>query len=383
MKKLSFFGVFTLGLAIFTMFFGAGNIVFPLILGRETGDKIPIAMLGFILSAVIVPILGVIATISYEGDYKKLVYSIGKIPGVLLIAACMLIIGPLGAAPRCIVISHSAISWHFPGLSLLIYSIFVGLFIFLLAYKESAVVDILGKILGPIKIILLTSIIILGLFSIKHLAPTPITQVSSFFSGFEKGYFTIDLLGGFFFANLIYMAIKRKEITDPKEMVHHGVLAGIIGGILLGLIYIGFGFVAAMYGPEVESVPPEQLLSAIAVKILGPNAGILANITVAVTCITTALALTTVFAEYLHRFVFRHKVSYSKTLLLAIVITVFMSNLGFAGIMKIIVPVALAIYPATIVLCLAGIAKQFWGFKYIKTTFFATLAITLFFQFII
>ena len=232
MKKL---GLLSLAIAVFAMFFGAGNIVFPLIIGREAGSAIPYAMLGFILTAVVVPIIGFVGTILFKGDYDKFFFKIGKIPALLVIALCMLIIGPLGAS-RCVIISYSAIQNYIP-FSLFYYTIIVALIVFILAIKENKVVAILGKFLGPVKIILLLTIILLVMISFHKIPSTNVSMSAGLFSGLKEGYFTLDLIGSFFFSHLIYttMAEQHKK-SSVRKIALLGVKAGILGGVFLAII---------------------------------------------------------------------------------------------------------------------------------------------------
>lgn len=377
--------IFALGLATFAMLFGAGNVVYPLALGRETGNMVFYSILGFILTAVIVPLLGLVTVMLFEGNYKHFLGTIGKIPGTFIALLCMVLIGPFACIPRCLVLSHAAIQWHISALSLFTYSIIASLLIFVLTLNKGRVIEVLGKFLGPIKLALLFSIATLGLISFSKFEPTSIGKLSAFLKGFNDGYFTLDLLCTIFFSALIYSALK-KQLTDEghgsnKNLIINGLKVCLIGGGLLGIVYVGFCLLAAMYGIHVYGVERAQLLSALTTYILGRHAGILANVTVAVACLTTAIALSTVFADYLFSEIFGERYGYRYALLITTVITFGMTNLGFEGIMKAIEPIVVVFYPALIVLCLVNAANKLWGFKYIKFAFFSTLLATLVFKY--
>ena len=127
---MQFMRVFSTGLAIFAMFFGAGNIVFPLMLGREVGSQMLFGVAGFILTGVLVPLIGLISSALFDGNYKKFLNMTGRIPGMLIALVCMLLLGPFGATPRCITLAHAALKWHVPQLSLFVFSIVVAVFVF-------------------------------------------------------------------------------------------------------------------------------------------------------------------------------------------------------------------------------------------------------------
>jgi len=188
-----------------------------------------------------------------------------------------------------------------------------------------------------------------------------------------------------FFSMLIYTALKKMlagdEKSSPRDLIVYGIKSSLIGGGLLGVVYLGFCTVAAMYGPHIHGIGRDQILSALTIKILGHGAGILANATVAITCLTTAMALTTVFADYVAHELTKSKIRYPYALLITTVITFAMSNLGFEGIMNFIEPIIVVLYPALIVLCLANIAYKAFGFKYIKLVVFASLIASLIFNY--
>jgi LIVCS family branched-chain amino acid:cation transporter len=370
------------GLAIFAMLFGAGNVVFPLALGRDVGDNILFALLGFCTSGVLIPVLGLVAGIMFDGDYKRFLATMGRIPGFIVALICMILLG-LFLAPRCITLSYAAVKWYFPDLSLFVFSLFAVILIFVATVRKNNVVGLLGRFLGPIKLSLLFSVIVLGI--LYPSAPRSVAMLSYevFFKGLKQGYLTMDLLATIFFSGLIISSIKHynkgKEISS-NQVAWLGLQAGIIGGLLLGVVYTGFCIVASMYSFQVIDVPADQLLSALATLILGPKAAVLANLTVAVACLTTAIALTTVFADYLCNDLFGGKIQYLYSLLATLFAVLVISNLGFSGIGRIVGPLAELFYPALIVLCLANIAKKLFKFEYIKTAVFTTFIINLLLQ---
>ncbi len=371
--------VFPLGLAIFTMLFGAGNVVFPLTLGRDVGDKVWFAIAGFFITAVLVPLLGLISAMLFEGNYKLFLAEMGKTAGVVVCFICMLLLGPV-LAPRCIVLSYSAVSWYLPNCPLVLFSLLTTILIFVLTLRKNSVVGLFGKVLGPLKLVLLFSIIILGLLSPLWLEPSAISSAGVFFKGLKEGYYTLDLLGTIFFASLIYGSIHSQmkknsnSDVDGKAIAKIGLKAGLIGGGLLGVVYLGFCFIAAMYGSHVYDVPQEKLLCALATLILGHKGGVLANMTVAIACLITAMALTTVFADYLSTDIFKGKVRYIHALLITVSIIFAMANLGFSGLMAVIEPVVVVGYPALIALALGNTAKKLFGFCWTKPLVYITFA---------
>jgi branched-chain amino acid:cation transporter, LIVCS family len=375
--------IIPIGIAIFAMLFGAGNIVFPLGLGRETTSQAFYAIIGFLITGIVVPLLGLIAASLFDGSYKKFLGTIGHIPGALVGTICMLLLGPLGATPRCVTVAYAAVKWHFPHLSVFVFSLVVAALVFVATMKRGRIVELLGKILGPIKLVLLLSIVIIGLLSPVTPTSSALSSLNSFLKGIIEGLGPLDLLATIFFSGLIVTAIKaqaRQEELSSRQILSIGIKAGIVGGCLLGVVYTGFCLLAAKYGALVNDVPKEQLLSVLTMCVLGPKASLLVNTTVTVACITTTIALTAVFADYLTHEVFLGRINYRYALLLTVVTTFAMANLGFAGVAHVIEPFAILCYPALITLSLANIAHVLWGFTYIRAvtflTFIATVVIT-------
>src|SRR3990167_8105997 len=208
--------ILLLGLAIFTMLFSSGNIVFSLILGRDVDSLINLSLLGFVVTAVLVPILGLSSVILLKGDYKKLLDYYGKTASFIIIFVIMVfLLGPMGSLTRGVIVSYAAFEYYVPSVPIWLYTFFFVILIYLCTYKESTVVELISKILGPIKLILLFAIIALGLFTLKAYEKSSFTPVMSVFHGFHEGYYTLDLLGTIFFAYLIYNGMQIK--FGPKK----------------------------------------------------------------------------------------------------------------------------------------------------------------------
>lgn len=379
--------IFSAGLAMFAMLFGAGNVIFPLALGRDVGSSVWPALAGFCLMSVFVPLLGIVSTVLYGGDYRKFLGTVGRVPGMIIALLCMVLIGPFGCIPRCVAVSYGAIQWYVPNVSLLLFSMLAGVIIFALTVRKNNIVGLLGRFLGPIKLCLLAAIIVLGLYFPAPAIVGGMSSLQAFSTGVFEGYGTMDLLGGIFFAGLVCSALRRgrkeddlsvqatteRRLEDPTVLAKMSVKAGLIGALLLGLIYGGFCLVSASYAASLHGVDRSQLLSTLARLILGDMGGGLANITVAISCLTTAVALTVVFTDYLRKEIFRDKVSYVQALCGTIIVACVMTNFGFSGIMALIYPAVSIIYPALIVLAFVNVAHKLFGYKQVKVPVFMTL----------
>jgi LIVCS family branched-chain amino acid:cation transporter len=349
------------------MFFGAGNIVFPLAMGQFAQDQNIFAIIGFLITAVGVPFIGLISMTLFDGDYHRFFERIGKIPGFFIAFAIMGLIGPFGAMPRVIALSYSTSKIFVPNISLLYFSFFSCVLIFLLTYKRQRILDILGYVLTPLLLISLIILIVKGISSASEPLPSGLSSSNAFFHGLQLGYNTMDLMGAFFFSSVVILCLK-KELhpegqKDFRRLITMTLKASCLGAFLLALVYIGSSYVAAYNSEILKSVPPDEILATLSLQILGPYAGIVAVSAVALACLTTAIALAAVFAEYLHEDITFEKIGYVPCLIFTLIATFLMSTLNFSGIMNFLGPILIVCYPALIVLSVVNLMYKLYGFK--------------------
>lgn len=392
MKRQHAFFALSVGIAIFSMFFGAGNVVFPLLLGEQTGNQIGMALLGVSLTAVGAPLLGLFGCVLYQGDCKAFFYRIGAFPGLILVVLLMALLGPIGVMPRCFIVAYSAMESNFPNLPLSTFSIISGVIALLLIAKRNWVLPLLGKFLSPILILLLALIVGIGLYNLPELARSDFTPWGAFQTGLVSGYYMMDLLAALFFAISIWILLKEKwhtELSDHTKdpvLMRIYVIASLIGGACLAFAYIGLGVCAAGAQTVIQEAPPEQALSALAIHILGPGLAIAANSVIALACLTTVMSLAVAIGDVIHSEMEdtplgeRLRYRYDVMMVIIIGVTVAFTNMGFSKIMGFLGPIVTAVYPAIIVLTICNILHKLYGFKSIKLPFYAVLLITLLFQ---
>lgn len=382
MKNLLKSNTLMTGFATFSMFFGAGNVVFPLGIGQYAQDKNFFSILGLLLTAVGVPLLGLISMILFHGDYKKFFQRIGEVPGYLFSLFIMIIIGPFGASPRTIALSHATFDFFFPGISLWLFSFLACCVVYIFTVRPSKIVDILGKVLTPFLLISLLIIIFIGLYKAPdHIINNADPSIMVFLKGLYEGYQTMDLLATPFFASIIIVCLKQyiepSEQHNHKRIIFLALKASLIALFLLAAIYIGFSYVAAYHSEILASVKQEQMISFVALQTLGIYGGLVTCTAVALACLTTAIALSAVFAEFLRKDVCNEKISYELSLFFTMVVTFFVSTLNFTGIVNMLTPVLQVLYPVLIVLCLVNIFYKTHHFQPVKWPVYTTLALSL------
>jgi branched-chain amino acid:cation transporter, LIVCS family len=378
------------GLAMFSMFFGAGNVVFPLDLGRVAGNMNFYAILGLLLTAVFVPFVGLFTMFLFSGDYEKFFQRIGKIPGLLIVSFLMALIGPFMAMPRCVTLSYSTIQMYFPKLSIFYFSLISVILLYVLTINKKKILDLLGKILSPLLLISLLVLIVVGLIYHPNATTVPFSRSEIFLYGLREGYFTMDLLGAFFFSVVILLGLKRSlgkkfnfEEKEGKKKFNRMVLnSSLIGAGLLAVIYAGFSFVASFYSHSLNIAQKDTVLSVLATTILGPFGGLIANVAVSLACLTTAITLAAVFSEFIQNELFKNRLNYKSCLIFTLILTFAISNLGFMGIIKFSLPILQIGYPVLIVLTFLNLAYKVFGFKPVKIPVILTLLVSALFYFI-
>lgn len=360
----------TTGLALFAMFFGAGNMIFPLKVGTISGQHVFAALGAFLIAGVGVPFLGVFATSLYEGNYWKFFGRIGKIPAFLVITFLMFFIGPLFAGPRTEVITFHTLMPMLPSVfqnPYLFDAVYFAL-IFALVFEQSHVVDIIGGLFSPIKIITFTILILIGAHSALPLVPVNITTNEAFKTSITMGYGTMDLLAAFFFCSVAYKNVVNKchqiGFTSERAISRMMLMACLIGALLISVTYTGLIYVAATHADALQNTPTEGMIAKISDVILGGYGSLFVAVCVTVACLATAATLVEVTSDYLHHMVFRKKVSRLICMIIIVGTMYMMAILGFEGIMKIAGPILEVMYPALIVLCVVNMASRLIPEKY-------------------
>lgn len=352
---------------MFSMFFGSGNLVFPLVVGQTSDGHFGLAAIGILLTGVLVPFLGVLAMLLFNGSSKDFFGRLGKPATFWFPLIALSLMGPFGVLARCITVAHGAFCLLVPGVSLTAFSIGSCLVIFLLTIKKSKIVPILGSILTPILLLSLAAIAIFGLSSSEIPTPSAAGGWSSFKNGIFQGYQTMDLLAAFFFSAFIIKHLKdRVSDENQAESLPIFFKASLIGAGLLSLVYFVLVVLGAIYAPELASIAPQEMLGFVAKASLGSLAAPIVCSAVVLACMTTAIVLTSLFSDFLKKEVTKDKINTPTALITTLAIAFGTSTLEFSGIARIIGPILEAIYPALIVLTILSIFHKLWGWSTVR-----------------
>lgn len=350
--------IWATGLALFSMFFGAGNLVFPLILGQLSGTEVPYAILGLGLSAVAFPFLGLIAMMLYAGNIGLFLSRLGKWPALICLLVLQMSQGPAGAMPRLVTLMHASLKPYFPSFSLLWFSLFICAAVFLLTIRPQRIIHLLGVILTPLLLLILGALIVVGALWAPEAQPVFEGSVHHFSQGLKLGYQTMDLAAALLFATVI-MPHLSQGTTDRKEIRRRMTYASLIASGLLMATYVGLSWLSAHH--HLGQMAPEDLLQRIAMQILGPFGGMISAAAVFLACLTTAISLAAVFSSYLQKEVLKNRFGHAPSLAFTLGATAIIAMLGFSGIVKLWGPLLEALYPALIILCVWNIARCYLG----------------------
>jgi LIVCS family branched-chain amino acid:cation transporter len=342
------------GLAMFSMFFGSGNLVFPLLVGQSSEGHYFSAFSGIFLTGVLVPFLGIFALFLFKGDSNAFFGRLGKGATFWFPLIALSLMGPFGVLARCIAVAHGAFRLLFPEVQLWLFSLAFCALIFLLTFRKTRIVPLLGSVLTPVLIASLVAIAYFGLRGVELPHANEMGTWASFSNGIFQGYQTMDLLAAFFFS-----AFVLKHLDGEKDQALPVFLkASFIGAGLLAATYFALVLLGSAYATELAQTPPQEMLGTIAQSVLGVYAAPVICIAIILACLTTAIVLASLFSDFLRKAVSRERLPslYSLGITLAIAFSV--STLAFSGIMKILGPVLEYSYPALIVFTLVSIVQK-------------------------
>ncbi len=353
-----------IGLALFSMFFGSGNLIYPLMLGRDAGSSFLISACGFVLSAVLIPCLGVLAISFAEGHYERIFATLfrGKLSTTLIFLVLLSFI-PFGAGPRCVVLAHASLKTFIVMPPLWMFSfLFLAVAVYLI-YDRNHLIDNLGKILTPLLLISITVMVTYAFINGEIDPPLKSNSVLFKESLFE-GYNTQDLLSALFFSSSLIFLMKS-SFNNKKTMIITTLKGALVAIILLTALYVFLIAAASLHNDILINKNGIDLVSILARHTLGPKLGLVAGIAVALACFTTAVALVLAFSEFLKNHLLP-KGFKNWSLILSAASVFLTSLLEFDGIMAIISPMMKIVYPLILILVLRYL-WQLWQNRGVKS----------------
>lgn len=364
--KLSKRQLLVVSFMLFSLFFGAGNLIFPPFLGQSAGSSAPAAMAGFLATAVVLPILGVMVVAKF-GSLDQLAKPVSPRFGLFFSVVIYLSIGPCLAIPRAASVPFEmAVAPYLPEsanlkLWMTAYSLVFFLIALRLCLNPGKLVDRIGQYLTPSLLLLLGILFVGFLFRGQTAVAQPQENYarSPFLTGFTEGYNTMDALAGLNFGLVVINALYGCGLTERKQVMGYTLKAGVLAGTLLALVYGSLTYMG-MNSSGVYALQDNGAwtLRCIVQQVFGEPGAILLAAIFTLACLTVCIGLINSTSQYFSMIF--PKISYR---LWAYGITVFaflVCNLGLTAILSISIPILNAIYPMAIMLILLGLTHKLW-----------------------
>lgn len=359
------------GFALFAMFFGAGNVVFPPYIGMHAGEQWANGFLFYFIADIGLALVAMVA-ILHAGGADNITGRIGHVASKVLMCAVILCIGPMVAIPRTAATTlEMSVTPFFSGMSPVVFSIIFFAVILLLSIKQSAVIDIVGKILTPALLIGLLILIVKGFVSpIGDIVDTGVSASEVTVNGIKSGYQTMDVLAAMAFGIIILSSADEKGYTDSKSAAKMIGIAAALSGVLLMIVYFGLTYLGATASTVFPAdISRANLVIGIVELLLGKAGLIIFAIVIALACITTAVALVSSAASFFAKLA-NDKISYGVFVVVICVSSAVISNLGLDMIIAIATPVLDIVYPPMLVLILLS----WFGDKLHKSVYVSSVA---------
>ena len=367
MSRKKIIDIIICGFALFAIFFGAGNLIFPPYLGVISGNNWGIANIAFLLSDPLLPILGVIVTALLGGQATDLGKRVSKHFSIIIGAISIILIGPLFAVPRTGATTHEIFVQSFvPSAPQWITSlIFFGLTLYI-AIHSHTVIDAIGKYLTPILLFILLLVFIAAVVQPNAGFQTT-TSAGLFSQSFKEGYQTMDALGAALMAGVVISDLTRRGYTEKKEQHQMMFGVGIVSFILLALVYSSLTYAGATVSTVYDStVQRPALLIGLIEQLLGSFGKVAMGIAVSFACLTTSVGLITTCGHYFSTLT-NGKLEYKKIVVVSVVISFLLSLLGVDALLQLAVPVLSAIYPMVIALIFLSIFDRYIVYNWTYT----------------
>ncbi len=385
-KKLSLSSYIIVGSMLFGLFFGAGNLIFPVHMGQEAGAHVPAATIGFLITAIGLPFLGVVAIgVSKSEGLFDLASRVHPLYGYIMTILLYLTIGPFFALPRTGTVSYEiGLAPFIPGqyakLGLAIFTIIFFLIALFFSLRPNEILTWVGKVLNPIFLVFLAILIITSI--IHPMGAASNTKVMNdyvnapFFKGFLEGYNTMDALASLAFGIIVVKTLKDLGVKSARGIAFGTIKAGIVTIVLMGVIY---GFLAYIGATSVGKFHVSEnggiALAQVAGYYFSSWGNILLAIIVTVACLKTAIGLITACSETFYK-LFPKSLSYRNYVILFTIIACLVANVGLTQIILLSIPVLMFLYPLAIALIILGLLSQF--FRNRQCVYVPTILFTLF-----
>ncbi|MGJ7922323.1 branched-chain amino acid transport system II carrier protein [Neobacillus sp. LXY-4] len=380
-NKLPFSKYFVVGVMLFALFFGAGNLIFPASLGQNAGSNVWQAVVGFLITGIGLPFLGILAMgISGSKNLQELAGRIHPMYGAVFTSLLYLTIGPFFAAPRTGAVSYDIgiapfVGESFGQVGLIVFTlIFFGVTLWF-SLNPAKIVDNVGKFLSPgiliLLFVLLIMVVVKPMGSIE--APQEAYASGAFMKGFMEGYNTMDALASLVFGIIVINAIRSMGVTSTRGVLMASAKSGVVATVFLGIIYVGVAYLGAtsteMFGLLATGGP---VLGKTAAHYFGTAGTVMLSVIILLACLTTSIGLMTACGEYFNTLF--PKISYKKWVLFFSLVSLIIANFGLSNIINYSIPVLMFLYPLAVSLMLLTFLSKL--FNHSRIVYVAATVVT-------
>ncbi|WP_339252443.1 branched-chain amino acid transport system II carrier protein [Sporosarcina sp. FSL W8-0480] len=353
------------GLMLFSLFFGAGNLIFPPLLGLQSGENFEPAITGFLITGVLLPFMAVMAISLSENGLISIGSRVHRVFGIVFAILIYMSIGALYGIPRA---SNVAYELGFKQIiavdsqmALLIFSlIFFGVTYFI-SLNPKKIVDRIGQLLTPLLLLVLGMLVVQAFIKFENVAsPAEGDYVTTpFIKGFVEGYFTMDAVAALAFGIVVINALKDKGAKSKLELVKGTFGAGVIAGIGLVIVYISLGWIGRVIPKDTDFANGAEVLTVASGILFARGGGLLFGVIVILACLTTCVGLITACARFFNEIL--PKIHYRFYVAVFTLVGLLVSNLGLDLILSLATPLLVFIYPIAIVLVILSLLQHYVG----------------------
>ncbi|MBU9673600.1 branched-chain amino acid transport system II carrier protein [Planococcus sp. CP5-4] len=357
-KTLTKSETLTIGLMLFALFLGAGNLIFPPYLGQLAGDQLLPAITGFLLTGVGLPLLGILAIAKAGGDLQSIAGRVHPVFGIVFTMIVYLAIGPFFGIPRTATVAFEIGTAPFLSAeisssfwSLLLFTLIFFVITVLFALNPTKLVDRIGKILTPILIVVISFLAIKSFLTPMGPIGAPVGNydTEAFFESFLQGYLTMDAIAALVFGIVIIQSIRAKGVEDKNTILKTTAYAGFIAAAGLSLVYLSLSYIGATSVEAIGMQDNGGEVIALASRVLyGEIGGIILAAAITFACLTTSIGLVSATAQFFNKIF--PQLPYVAYVFVFAGFSTIIANVGLTQLIAISLPVLLAIYPLAIVL---------------------------------
>ena len=370
-RKLTMRETIVVASTLFGMFFGAGNLIFPVHLGQMAGSNSWPAIIGFCITAVTIPILAVAAIGNTHSDnLMELSSKVSGWYGRVFTAVLYLTIGPFFAIPRCASVSFTTGVAPIVGEShyklwQLIFTFIFFAFVMYFSLRPGKITTWIGKVINPLFLVFLGILVVVALINpgspMSEVEPIEAYQSGALFNGFIEGYGTMDAIAGLAFGIVIINVVRDLGVNNDGDVARETLKSGVFTGLLMLIIYaLTIIMGAQSRGLFDVSDNGGIALAQISNHYLGGIGSLVLALTITFACLKTAIGLVTSCGEMFVKLI-PGKLNYRGWAMVFTLFSLIVSNVGLTAIITYAIPVLMLLYPLVTVLIIMALTEKAFG----------------------